>query len=104
MAKRRTHHKKGFTIPLAIVAGFTPTVAKVVSDATTGKWGYSAAIMHAGAGIVGYDTYNKKQIGWAIMQEVGVPAILLGFGAHWAASKLGINRMIARAGIPFLRI
>ena len=36
--------------------------------------------------------------------QAGGPAIWAGFGVHYAAQKLGLNRMIARAGIPFIRI
>jgi hypothetical protein len=104
MAKKHSmHKKKGFTIPLAIVAGFIPAV----NDITKNKdsfGGYGASAKHTVAGLVGYDTVTNKYVGWTQAKAAGAPGIVLGFGIHMLASKLGINRMIASAGIPFVRI
>lgn len=104
MARRTMHHKKKFTIPLAIVAGFIPAVMDVKNVHDGQGMSYPVSIMHTGAGLIGYDTFGKKYVGWSQASAAGLPSILLGFGAHWAAQKFGINRMIARAGIPLIRI
>jgi hypothetical protein len=103
--KRKMHHKKQFTLPLAIVAGFAGgPVASTISQASRygGDWG-KAALWEAGS-LVGYDTENSRYAGLSQMKKAGYLPLAIGFGVHWGAQKLGINRMIARAGIPFIRI
>jgi hypothetical protein len=103
MAKR-THHKKQFTIPLAIVAGFVPAGMDIYNNLGNfnGNWLTSGA--HTVAGLIGYDTVGKKYVGLSQAKAAGLYPILLGFAAHWAASRFGLNRVIARAGIPLIRI
>lgn len=98
----RVHHKKQFTLPLAVVLGFLPAIMDVKKNAPNMGWGGSA--MHTGAGLIGWDTVGGKWAGWNQMRAAGTPGILLGFAAHWAAGKFGINRMLSRSGIPFIRI
>jgi hypothetical protein len=101
--KRTIHRKKSFTIPVAIVAGFMPAVMDVKNNVNNfGGWGGSA--IHTLAGLTGYDTVSKKYAGLSQMQAAGLYPIIAGFAIHWGASKLGINRMLARSRIPFIRI
>lgn len=100
--KSRVHHKKAFTVPLAIVAGFIPMAMDINKQAPSMGWLGSAA--HTTAGLIGWDTVGGSYVGWTQAKAAGLPGIALGFGGHWLASKLGVNRMIARAGIPFIRI
>ena len=100
MAKKSKFKKRTtkFTLPLAVVAGFTPTVV--------GVWNRRNSV----ADMAGY-----LQIGWTgISTDTGkfnfqnlragmIPA-LAGFAVHMIAGKIGLNRAIARAGIPILRI
>jgi hypothetical protein len=100
--KRKMHHKKKFTIPVAIVAGFLPMAMDIMN--TKDSLGIGGAIVHSSAGaLIGYDTVGKRfnMNNW---KAAGGPAIWIGFAAHFAAQKFGINRMIARAGIPLIRI
>ena len=102
MARRTTHHKKKFTIPVAIVAGFLPMVMDI--NNTKDSMGIGGAIVHSAAGaLIGYDTVGKRfnMNNW---KAAGGPAIWIGFAAHFAAQKFGVNRMLARAKIPFIRI
>lgn len=103
-SKKKTMHRKkqGFTIPLAIVAGFAPAVIDVIDNVP--NFGLPGSIMHTGAGLIGYDTVSKKYTGWNQAKAAGICPLIMGFVVHYAASKLGVNRMIARAGIPFVRI
>ena len=97
------HKKKQFTIPLAIVAGFLPMGFDAWNNRTD-QGGLAKSIYHSASGaLIGYDTVGRKfsMLNW---KQAGGPAIWAGFGVHYAAQKLGLNRMIARAGIPFLRI
>jgi hypothetical protein len=60
-------------------------------------------MQHASMMTTGYDpTDGKIKFGYAIQKLYGPLAI--GFAAHTIASKLGVNRMLARAGVPFIRI
>lgn len=103
MAKKRTmHKKKQFTIPLAIVAGFAAPVTDIMINAPS--LGYPKSALHTMAGLIGYDTVGGHYVGLSQAKAAGLYPLLLGFGAHYAASKLGLNRMIARAGIPLIRI
>lgn len=98
MVKEKTHHKKpGMTIPLAIVAGFAVPVAGVfqlggmtLQDkvTTVGRWmtGFDRAGFHPDA------------------LKNGLYPVLGGFAVHWFANKIGINRAMARARIPLIRI
>lgn len=100
---KKKHTKKKFTLPLAILAGFMPAVADVQKNVNSfGGWGGSA--LHTGAGLIGYDTVSGTYRGWSQAKYAGTGGIVLGFIVHLLASKFGVNRMIARAGIPFIRI
>lgn len=98
----RRHHRKKFTIPLAIVAGFAPAVLDVKNNAPALGWAGSA--LHTTAGLIGYDTVGGSYVGWSQMSAAGTPAILAGFVAHWIAGKIGLNRALGRAGVPLIRI
>ena len=101
--KRKMHRKKQFTLPLAVVAGFLP-MAFDAYNSRDSQGGLAKSIPHTIAGaLIGYDTIGKK-FAMANWTQAGGPAIWAGFGVHYAAQKLGLNRMIARAGIPFIRI
>jgi hypothetical protein len=99
MARNKKHRGgKRMTLPLAVVAGFAvPVVTSWQAQSTIdGKmkeflWrvtGYNANTKH-------WETEGLKQ---------GALPIFAGFAAHYLASRLGINRALARAGIPFVRI
>jgi hypothetical protein len=105
MAKRHIKHtKKKFTIPLAIVAGFVPAGMDIYNNMPNFNNNVLASGAHTVAGLIGYDTVGKKYVGLSQAKSAGLYPIILGFGAHWAAQKFGVNRMIARAGIPLIRI
>jgi len=111
MAKRRTRTvtryvrrrggggKRGFTLPIAVVAGFLPEVMGAVAQAPNGPRAVAEFV-------------SESLTGWSINQNrwypqflrFGLVPILGGIGVHMLASKLGVNRMIARAGVPFVRI
>lgn len=107
MARRRTatrnfrRAKKKFTLPLAIVAGFIPAGMDIYNNRAEG---IPQSVAHTVAGLIGWDTHSGKYVGWFQAKAAGAPGLAIGFGVHYLASKLGINRMIARAGIPLIRI
>lgn len=95
---RRMGHKKKFTLPIAIVAGFMPAVVGVYNRRS------SATEMgnFLQAGFTGI-TPGTGKFNFANLRTGAIP-LVAGFVAHMIASKVGLNRVIARAGIPVIRI
>jgi hypothetical protein len=102
---RRSRHHKKFTIPLAIVAGFVPIASDTWNSAK--NWGWTGPDGGIAKAMIDLTSYNPYYMGGSPdlgALKTGLYPILLGIGGHWLASRLGINRMIAQAGIPVLRI
>lgn len=112
MSKKRTviryrsvvkpHHKrKGFTLPVAVVAGLAVPAMDVWQNGLA-RGDFRNAAVCATAIMTGYNVDSKT---WEIAYlRRGLLPVLAGFAAHKIASKLGINRAIAQAGVPFIRI
>lgn len=98
--RRRARSRGGFTVSTAIVAGFAPLVLDVVHGYQTG--GLSSASNDLLANLTGYDARAKKWDFQLLLKGMG--PVMAGYVLHKFAGKLGINRAIARAGIPWLRI
>ena len=94
--RRRASAK--MTIPLAVVAGFVPIV-KGVWDRRTST---SEMTRYLTVSTTGYDPVAKRWTAQYLGEGTG--SILGGMAIHWAANKLGINRMLGRARIPLIRI
>jgi hypothetical protein len=96
--------KKHFTIPLAVVGGFLPfaswTYGTIRAD---GHWnGFSTWAKYAPKRFIPINESGKFD---ASKLSVGILPILLGFAVHrWVGGKMGVNRMMARAGIPLIRL
>lgn len=99
--KNGKRHRKNFTIPVAVVAGFVPITMGVFNSFTTS--GPYAGFDTMTRYLTGYSPVTKK---WDISSmKCGTFAILLGYAVHWlVGGKLGVNRMLARTGIPIIRI
>jgi hypothetical protein len=103
MAKARKHKRAGMTIPLAVVAGFAPLAMGelgAVKRALSGDTACAAqqAVIYA----TGYNT-DTKAFHWPTFVGSYGP-ILAGMVVHKLAGRLGVNRAIAKAGVPFIRI
>ena len=97
-AKRRS--KAGFTLPLAVVGGFAPLAVHALDDYQVG------GLPHLGKGLAVRTTGYMIDTGkfeWSYLGQ-GLFPILAGLLVHKVAGKLGVNRTLARAGIPFVRI
>lgn len=112
MAKRtkvkRNRRKVSFTLPVAVVAGFAPGLSRCAYHfANPGEHGASNGIeavgVEAGRIFLGYDSRNGEfNAGWATL---GTLPILAGVLVHkFIGGKLGVNRMLASAGIPVIRL
>lgn len=98
----RPRGKPKFTIPLAAVAGFAPLGMAIYDDIKTGN-GISDIPYTLSASLTGYNMVSKKWEPRNLM--VGLIPIGLGLAVHkFIGGTLGVNRMLARSGIPVIRI
>lgn len=97
-AKSKGRRRPRMTIPMAVVGGFVPTAI--------GVWARRENPTEIGAflqrGWTGVEPSTGK-FNLANLRLGAVP-VLAGFIVHILASKFGVNRAIARAGIPLIRI
>lgn len=98
--KSRRRSKRKFTLPMAPIIGFIPYVQEV---RRVWKYGGMRDVAKIAPKVVGWDGFTNS---WHIkyIGHVGGWAIVAGFLAHIMANRLGVNRMIANAGIPIIRI
>lgn len=96
----RARHKAAMTIPVAVVAGFAPLAYETVKQfQANGLDGASQALV---AYTTGYSRWESK---WRFDYLLkGMGPVVAGVVVHKLAGKLGINRALARSGVPFLRI
>ena len=95
---KRAHRKAKFTLPIAVVAGFIPTVY--------GVWNRRSSMANVSAYLQSSWTgTNPVDFSFSFSNlKTGLLPALAGFGVHLLASKVGINRALGRAGIPFFRV
>lgn len=99
--RRRTHRRAKPTVSLAMIAGLAPAVGKEIEAYRTG--GFGGVLQWASILTTGFDPADGQwKPGLAVRNFYGPLAI--GYAAHTLASRLGINRALARAGIPLARI
>lgn len=98
-SKRRAHRK--FTVPLAMVAGFAPLA--VTGIAAYQKAGAKYALQELTWALTGWDIPGKRFDAGGLMR--GTVPIVLGVLLHKiVGGKLGVNKMLAQANVPLLRI
>lgn len=88
--KKGSRRRKSMTIPVAPIAGLL-AVASADIDAYKNGGVKGLAVMMQDQFIGKYAAPTYTAIG-------------MGFGAHWLANRLGINRMMGAARIPLIRI
>lgn len=101
-AKRKYHKKAGFTLPLAAIAGFVPMVSYAYNVGYKGEGiqGFGKQIVYQ---TTGYDPYSGTWH-WDGIQR-GLGPVVLGLLVHkLVGGRMGVNRMLARAGVPILRL
>lgn len=104
VVKRATRRASKMTVPLAIVAGVAPTLMFAYDGFKIGgsEGGVGEAAHRLTMRLTGYEwkggvwSFGELTKGWA--------PILAGVVAHKMANRFGVNRMIASAGIPLIRI
>jgi len=102
MAKKKGKRKRSqMTMPLAVVAGFVPP-ARIIWAESRGTRGLEGGAVAASRIFLGYDSNTAR---WDFNQlQYGFGPILVGFGIHKVAQMVGINRALAAARVPFIRI
>lgn len=102
MAKKKGKRRRPqMTMPLAIVAGFVPPGRIIFAESRGGR-GIEGGAIAASRIFLGYDSTTAR---WDFSQlQYGFGPILMGFGIHKLAQMVGINRALAAARIPFIRI
>lgn len=103
MAKNRTKRrngKEGFTLPVAILAGFVPLGAKLW-NARGG--GMTEIARQASRSLFGFDgsdnTFSFKWMGNGLLPIIGGALI-----HKLVGQRMGVNAMLRRSGVPLLRL
>jgi len=98
---KRSRGKRGFTLPLAAVGGFLPLGSDLVSAVRTG--GMHSLQNDLIADLTGYNKRDDRW-SWRYMQSGTIP-IVTGMLIHkFVGGKLGVNRALGQAGVPFIRL
>lgn len=106
--KKKSHRRHGFTVPVSVVAGFTPGLARLVTHFSNPSLhgaanGIEAVGIEASRIYLGYDPRDGSWNGALMMLGI-MPLVLGGLVHKFIGGTLGVNRMIARAGIPVIRL
>lgn len=99
---RHSNHKRGgFTLPVAAILGFVPLATNVIDQVRVN--GMAGVRDYVPRTIIPYDPQSHRFT--TAYLGYGLYPILMGMGVHWlVGGKLGVNRMLAQARIPFLRL
>ncbi len=96
--KKKRRAKPKLTIPLAVVAGFAPGAMSLMDHSRNPQ----IFAREASRIFIGFDPETGK---WDFgKMKFGTFPMLFGFMLHSVANRFGINRQLAAARIPFLRI
>jgi len=100
VGRKRRSFRRPKTLSLAIAAGFmvpiVPAVKRLIQG--DGLMGFKDEMQSRFIGLSPEGKFESNRL------MGGLYPVALGFGVHWFASKIGINRALGRAGIPFVRI
>ncbi len=97
---KRPRRRSGFTVPLAVVAGFGPPLAMTVRGFQAG--GIQEGVNNLTRSMTGFDPITAR---WNIANmRTGALPVAVGIIVHKLAGMLGVNRALARANVPFIRV
>jgi len=99
--RKGNHHKPKMTISLAMVGGFAPVVVDTINCVS--RYGIKEAPHVFAYHFAGINTWDDNRFSFAVLMKGWTP-IIAGIIAHKLANTLGINRTLARMGIPLVRI
>jgi hypothetical protein len=81
-----------------------PLLVDMKAGFTAGGGGMTGIEEAGHNAVVSLTGYEYRSGHFKLGDAKGMFGLLIGMGAHKLASRLGINRAIARAGIPLVRI
>jgi len=101
VSRGRAHHRRHtMTMSVAVLGGLMAGLAEPATLLIAGHPG--EAMKHATYNYTGWNSWESR---WQPMgMQRGLMPLLIGVGVHKIANAAGVNRMLARAKIPFLRI
>jgi hypothetical protein len=99
--KKRRYHKPGMRLPLTAILGFAPLIGNGVAQVKANGW--NTGLKNTVSYVIPYNPntgrFTASNLGGGLLP------ILIGFATHYLiGSKLGVNRMLGRMGIPFVRL
>lgn len=98
---RPTHRKKQMNVSLAVIAGLLPIPIKAY-DAWKQGQGASQIARQTLMAFTGWDFWNNNWKPGNLMY--GLAPAVAGILAHKLANRLGVNRSLKAAGIPWISI
>lgn len=100
MARKKRSQRRSATLSIAVAAGFAVPVFTTMNAAT--KSGFLFATKHLFSAFTGWD-YDTGRWNAANLCNGTIP-VMLGVLVHRVASAFGVNRALASAGVPLIRI
>lgn len=103
MARKRAtrRKKKTFTVPMLIALPIASQASQFYYEWQ--REGIQKATAWVVSRYTGYNRYGSPR--WQFRNlETGALPLVLGLVGHKLANKFGLNRAIANAGIPFIRL
>ena len=98
--KKRVSHKRKPKIPVAVVAGMLPLLATAASDFQAGGL---RGLQNTVTAVVPYSPANRRFT--TARLHLGLYPMIAGFLVHrFIGGGLGVNRALASAGVPFIRL
>ncbi len=98
--KKRRRKNGGFRIPITIAGPMLYVANKVKDDYTAG--GMDRALRFGMMSFIGLDVADGKFK--SVSLRHGLYPLLAGMLVHKGANALGLNRAIAKSGLPWIRI
>lgn len=98
---KKSRHRSGrrFTLPVAVLAGAAVGAGNVIGALPHGP---QFTLNKLAVIYLGLDP-GTGNFNWRWMWHGTLP-LVFGVGVHMIASRLGVNRLLARSGIPILRL
>jgi len=100
--KVKRRRARGFTIPLAVVVPLIPPAIKAYHIYQETR-SLQSALVNYQAYYTGW-TANPARMFEPAYLKYGAAPLIMGLLAHKVAGKLGVNRMLSSASVPFVRV
>lgn len=101
LVRARTRRMNKTTLPIAAIGGFLPMTVDAINGFYTG--GFTDFSRSLVAKTTGYD-FGSQAWKWEHIRT-GLFPIIMGLIVHkYIGGRLGINRTLASAGVPLLRL